>query len=100
MVISYHDSWGKLVIIMAGWGSAIKNTILFAITALPGIYLYSYLKVYTNLLSEYYLSNGNFNIHGDVVLFNAIVFLVLIIGVGPMFFKFFSTTVEDGMIEF
>lgn len=89
---------------MAGWGSAIKNTILFAITALPGIYLYSYLKVYTNLLSEYYLStekgNQKFTIHGDVVLFNAIVFLVLIIGVGPMFFKFFSTTVEDGMIEF
>lgn len=87
---------------MAGWGSALKNVIFFAIFSIPGILIHSYMKRYSDVFweSSYDTYGNSAYMDVNVLIWDTVALLLLIIGVGIPFFKFLSDTVEDGMIEF
>ncbi len=87
---------------MAGFGSALKNAILFTVFSIPGLFVSIYLFIFgMNFLMYSYIVSGNFQIGvSQAFIFFFLSLLSAFILIGIPFFKFFSDTVEDGMIEF
>ena len=87
---------------MAGLITSTKNSLFFAIFAIPGIFIFQLLQDFANQVQLYYENQGYPATEAakpaSYYRIGSLVALFFLCGI-PLF-KFLSDTVEDGVVEF